>query len=48
VAVTPDFAAKPTLFRPEGVLRESLRYGNQWIDATVMSILAAEWPPPAG
>ncbi len=35
-------------FRPEGVLRESLRYGNQWIDATVMSILAAEWPPPAG
>jgi RimJ/RimL family protein N-acetyltransferase len=36
-------------FRPEGVLRESLRYGDQWIDATVMSILAAEWPPtPAG
>jgi RimJ/RimL family protein N-acetyltransferase len=36
-------------FRAEGVLRESLRYGDQWIDATVMSILAAEWPPaPAG
>ena len=32
-------------FRVEGVLRESLRYGDQWIDATVMSILASEWPP---
>ncbi len=32
-------------FRAEGVLRESLRYGDQWIDATVMSILAPEWPP---
>jgi RimJ/RimL family protein N-acetyltransferase len=32
-------------FRPEGVLRESLRYGDRWIDATVMSILASEWPP---
>jgi RimJ/RimL family protein N-acetyltransferase len=32
-------------FRAEGVLRESLRYGDQWIDATVMSILASEWPP---
>lgn len=30
-------------FRPEGVLRESLRYGDEWIDATVMSILAQEW-----
>jgi len=30
-------------FRAEGVLRESLRYGDQWIDATVMSILAQEW-----
>jgi RimJ/RimL family protein N-acetyltransferase len=30
-------------FRTEGVLRESLRYGGQWIDATVMSILASEW-----
>jgi RimJ/RimL family protein N-acetyltransferase len=30
-------------FRAEGVLRESLRYGDQWIDATVMSILASEW-----
>jgi len=33
-------------FRPEGVLRESLRYGDQWIDATVMSILAPEWRTP--
>jgi hypothetical protein len=30
---------------PKGVLRESLRFGDQWIDATVMSILASEWPP---
>lgn len=30
-------------FRAEGVLRESLRYGDQWTDATVMSILADEW-----
>lgn len=30
-------------FRSEGVLRESLRYNGQWIDATVMSILASEW-----
>jgi len=34
-------------FRVEGVLRESLRYGDQWIDATVMSILASEWLPGA-
>jgi RimJ/RimL family protein N-acetyltransferase len=34
-------------FRVEGVLRESLRYGDEWIDATVMSILAREWPPAA-
>jgi RimJ/RimL family protein N-acetyltransferase len=33
-------------FRVEGVLRESLRYGDQWIDATAMSVLASEWPPP--
>jgi RimJ/RimL family protein N-acetyltransferase len=31
-------------FRPEGVLRESLRYNGAWIDATVMSVLASEWP----
>ena len=31
-------------FRSEGVLRESLRYNGEWIDATVMSILAPEWP----
>jgi RimJ/RimL family protein N-acetyltransferase len=30
-------------FRAEGTLRESLRYGDQRIDATVMSILAPEW-----
>ncbi|MFF2555482.1 GNAT family N-acetyltransferase [Nocardia sp. NPDC058058] len=30
-------------FRAEGTLRESLRYENRWIDATVMSILAHEW-----
>jgi RimJ/RimL family protein N-acetyltransferase len=30
-------------FRAEGVLRGSLRYGDKWIDATVMSILADEW-----
>ena len=35
-------------FRPEGVLRESLRYDGEWIDATVMSILAPEWPPGDG
>ena len=34
-------------FHVEGVLRESLRYGDQWIDATVMSILAPEWPSAA-
>ena len=31
-------------FQAEGVLRQSLRYDGQWIDATVMSILAPEWP----
>jgi RimJ/RimL family protein N-acetyltransferase len=30
-------------FVAEGVLRQSLRYGGEWIDATVMSILAQEW-----
>jgi RimJ/RimL family protein N-acetyltransferase len=30
-------------FVAEGVLRQSLRYGGEWIDATVMSILADEW-----
>jgi RimJ/RimL family protein N-acetyltransferase len=30
-------------FRPEGVLRDSLRYNDEWIDATVMAILAPEW-----
>ena len=30
-------------FRVEGVLRDSFRYNGEWIDATVMSILASEW-----
>ncbi|GAA1401715.1 GNAT family N-acetyltransferase [Catellatospora coxensis] len=30
-------------FVAEGVLREVLRDGDGWVDATVMSILAAEW-----
>jgi RimJ/RimL family protein N-acetyltransferase len=32
-------------FTAEGVLRESLRYNGEWVDATVMSVLASEWPP---
>jgi GNAT superfamily N-acetyltransferase len=34
-------------FRAECVLRESLRYNGEWIDATVMSVLAPEWGHPA-
>ncbi|GIF39626.1 GNAT family N-acetyltransferase [Actinoplanes xinjiangensis] len=34
-------------FVAEGVLRQALRAGDDWIDATVMSILAPEWPAPA-
>jgi RimJ/RimL family protein N-acetyltransferase len=30
-------------FVVEGVLRESLRYGGEWVDATVMSVLDHEW-----
>ncbi len=30
-------------FIAEGVLRDELRWGGQWIDATVMAILAPEW-----
>jgi RimJ/RimL family protein N-acetyltransferase len=30
-------------FRAEGVLRQSLRYNDQWTDAIAMSILAGEW-----
>jgi RimJ/RimL family protein N-acetyltransferase len=30
-------------FIAEGVLREALRYEDQWIDATVMSLLDHEW-----
>ncbi len=35
-------------FRAEGVLRESLRYGRERIDATVMSILSSEWAEHRG
>ena len=30
-------------FVAEGVLRDALRHGDEWIDATVMSILDHEW-----
>jgi RimJ/RimL family protein N-acetyltransferase len=30
-------------FVAEGVLRDALRWDDEWIDATVMSILAPEW-----
>jgi RimJ/RimL family protein N-acetyltransferase len=30
-------------FVAEGVLRDALRWDDQWVDATVMSILAPEW-----
>jgi RimJ/RimL family protein N-acetyltransferase len=30
-------------FVAEGVLRDALRDGDEWVDATVMSILAPEW-----
>ncbi|MER7889518.1 GNAT family protein [Micromonospora sp. NPDC094482] len=30
-------------FVAEGVLRDALRDGDGWVDATVMSILASEW-----
>ena len=30
------------------LLRESLRYNGARIDATVMAVLAPEWPPPIG
>jgi RimJ/RimL family protein N-acetyltransferase len=30
-------------FVAEGVLRDALRWDSEWIDATVMSILASEW-----
>jgi RimJ/RimL family protein N-acetyltransferase len=30
-------------FVAEGVLRDALRWDSEWIDATVMSILAPEW-----
>jgi RimJ/RimL family protein N-acetyltransferase len=30
-------------FVAEGVLRDALRWGDEWFDATVMSILAPDW-----
>lgn len=30
-------------FVAEGVLRDALRYGDTWVDATVMSVLDHEW-----
>jgi RimJ/RimL family protein N-acetyltransferase len=35
-------------FITESVLREELRYRDQWIDAIMMSILAHEWKHPHG
>jgi RimJ/RimL family protein N-acetyltransferase len=32
-----------TGFVVEGVLREALRWDDEWVDATVMSMLATEW-----
>jgi RimJ/RimL family protein N-acetyltransferase len=30
-------------FFTEGVLREEHRWGDKWIDVTIMSVLAQEW-----
>ncbi|MFI6784957.1 GNAT family N-acetyltransferase [Micromonospora sp. NPDC050276] len=56
--VTTEFSIKPTLtgervyekvgFVVEGVLRQTLRDGDDWIDATVMSTLAPEWAAHRG
>lgn len=35
-------------FVAEGVLRDALRDGDRWVDATVMSILAQEWTTHRG
>jgi RimJ/RimL family protein N-acetyltransferase len=35
-------------FVAEGVLRDALRDGDRWVDATVMSILAPEWAAHRG
>ena len=35
-------------FVEEGVLREALRYEDEWVDASVMSILASEWEQHRG
>lgn len=32
-------------FVAEGVLRDVLRHGDEWVDSTMMSILSHEWPP---
>jgi RimJ/RimL family protein N-acetyltransferase len=29
----------------EGVRRHALRWDGEWVDATVMSVLAPEWKP---
>lgn len=33
-------------FVVEGTRRDALRFDDEWVDATVMSILAHEWPRP--
>jgi RimJ/RimL family protein N-acetyltransferase len=30
-------------FVAEGTLRDALNYDDQWIDATIMSVLAPDW-----
>ncbi len=35
-------------FVAEGVLREALHWGEEWVDATVMSVLASEWERHGG
>ncbi len=35
-------------FVAEGVLRDALRWGEEWVDATVMSILAPQWQQHRG
>lgn len=37
-----------TGFVAEGILRDELRYRDQWVDATMMSILAQEWKDHRG
>ena len=44
----PRRAYEKAGFRAEGILRESLRYNGEWIDGTVMSVLALEWAAGRG